>query len=156
MYIVSALIVLFTLLNWVFSIVLYKLPEDQGYFHNVNQVHIEKNRYILPEPRYAVVSSIMSGCMIGLYMALAKYYLVNSKVITGIAVLLFMCYLVEMTRKIVLDEENLTSYRFFFIRKRIPVSSIQGMYIYSYNKKWLKQHALTSKLVVVTKGENVS
>ena len=152
MYIVSVLMILFTVLNYVFGCVLYKEPEDETFFENVHQVTIEKNRYILPEPRYALISSMVTGLMLGLYLSLAKYYHVSKWMVILATAVVSVSYLFEMTRKLVLDSEYLTHTRFFLIKKAIPVSEIKGLFVYSYNKKWLKQHALTTKLVVTLKN----
>ncbi len=148
MYVVSAIIVVLTILNYMFSIILYKEPDDNEYFSNVRQISVVNNRYLFPEPRYALFASIMSGLMIGIYLALANYYGVISSIKWSVAFLIFLCYLVEMSRKITLDEDTLTSSKLFLFKKKIPINKIEGMYVYSYNKKWLKQHALTTKLVI--------
>ena len=70
--------------------------------------------------------------------------------IWGTVLVLFILYLVEITRKIVLTEENLTFERMFFRTKRIPLDQIDGLYVYSFNKKFLNKNAFTTKLVVAT------
>ena len=55
----------------------------------------------------------------------------------------------ELTRTIELKEGKLIFSRFLYRQKTFDVARITGMYIYSYNKKFLKKHAYTTKLVVV-------
>lgn len=67
--------------------------------------------------------------------------------------LLFVLYLIEISRKILLTSDSLEFERMFFRTKKIPLDKIDGMYIYSYNKKFLNKNAFTTKLVVVN-GNN--
>ncbi len=151
MLFVTILIIILEITNIVLSIVLYQEPKNEEYFCNVRQVEVPKSRYILPEPRYMIVTSILTGLMLGVFYALA----INSRVyepLIYIAIgLVTLSYLAELTRKITIENNQLTMSVFFFFKKIISLDDIKGIYVYSYNKKFLKQHALTTKLVVNVK-----
>ncbi|MBQ9313530.1 MAG: hypothetical protein IJ220_00785 [Clostridia bacterium] len=49
-----------------------------------------------------------------------------------------------------MTEDNLVFERMFFKAKKIPLNRIEGMYIYSFNKKFIDKNAFTTKLVVST------
>lgn len=68
--------------------------------------------------------------------------------IWGTVIVLLALYLIEITRKIAITDEYLEFERIFFITKKIPLDQIDGMYIYSFNKRFLNKNAFTTKLVV--------
>ena len=90
------------------------------------------------------------GIFFGIYMLLGRIAQTNSFVIWGTVIVLFVLYLVEITRKIVLTDENLVFERMFFKTKKISLDKIDGMYVYSFNKRFMNKNAFTTKLVVAT------
>ena len=55
----------------------------------------------------------------------------------------------EITKRISIREGVITLSGFLLKTKQIDISRITGMYIYSYNRKFMKGHAYTVKLVIV-------
>ena len=151
MYIVSILMVIFVVVNYFFSYKLYEEPKNKNYFSNVKEINFEKERYIAPNPKYVALISILLGIMLGIYVALCSYYKTNAWVVISIIFVLFICYLIEITRKITIKDGKLILTKAFSRKYEIEGRNIKGAYIYSYNKKFLKKHALTTKLVIVTK-----
>ena len=147
-YILTAIIIGLSLINFILGIKLYEEPRENGYFNNVNALDLNRERNIFADPRYIAGASIIVGVLIGIYIAFLTSINMNGIVFTGTTLLLVVMYLYELTRRITLKEGNLTLSKFFFIKKEIPASQIKGMYIYSYNKKFLKSHAYTTKLVI--------
>ncbi|MBQ9280038.1 MAG: hypothetical protein IJ215_03205 [Clostridia bacterium] len=155
-YIVSAVIVLVILINYLLGKNLYREPKNPGYFDNVTELKFTKNKNIAAEPRYIVKISVLIGIAIGIYMAYASILRANWVVVLGMVLILLSAYLVELTKSITLDEETITYTKFLSKKRTIDIQDISGMYIYSFNKKFLKQHAYTTKLVITLKnGERV-
>ena len=150
MYIVSAIIIVFILVNYILGYKLYAEPKSERYFNNVNELNFSKGRYLAPEPKYIVTYSIFTGIFIGMYVALSLYKAINNWVIISIVMIILIGYLIEITRTIVIREDKLILSKLFSKKIEITGRNIKGMYIYSYNKKFLKSHALTTKLVVST------
>lgn len=147
-YIISAIILVLVLINWFLGEKLYEVPKDTGFFDNVNAYNLSKERYIFADPSYVVSISMITGALIGLYLAYAAVQSVNSIIVAITIIVLSACYLIELTRNITLCDGVLTLSKFFSFKKEIDVRTIKGMYIYSYNKKFLKKHAYTTKLVI--------
>lgn len=147
-YILTAIIIILALTNFVLGIKLYEEPKENGYFNNVNLLDTNKERNICADPKYIAGVSIIVGVLIGIYIAFLTSLNMNGIVFTGTTLLLIVMYLYELTRRITLKEGKLTLSKFFFFKKEISASEIKGMYIYSYNKKFLKSHAYTTKLVI--------
>lgn len=150
MYIVSGIIVIFIIINYFLEYKLYNVPSNTGYFNNVAEFNLEKDKYISPRPLYVTLASILTGITIGIYLALSNYFQVNKILVFIIALLLFFCYLIEITRNISLIDGKIILSKAFSKKIVINVTSIKGMYLYSWNKKFLKKHALTTKLVITT------
>ncbi len=151
MYIVSFIIIACVIINYFLGYKLYEEPKNEKYFNNVNNISVVKDRYILPEPRYTVLVSVFTGVVIGLYLALAIASNISSYVIFAIVALICICYLIEITRAIVIRDGKLILSKIFSKKIEINLSDIKGIYLYSYNKKFLNKHALTTKVVVVTR-----
>ena len=152
-YVVSAIILLFIILNYFFSVKLYQEPENEQFYNNVKSLNFIKEKYIVPQPKYVTLISILLGLLFGAYISLAKYYSINKWLVLVIILLLIMCYLVEITRKIIIKDGKLILSKAFSKKIEFSGNEIKGMYIYSYNKKFLNKHALTTKLIVVTKTD---
>ncbi len=148
-YIVSALVFVLIIVNFVLSEKLYKIPSNNAYFNNVTALNLSKNKYLSANPRYVTTISILTGIFMGAYLALANKNEVESWVTVSTLLLLCIVYFMEITRRVMLQEGVLTLSRFLYPTKNIDATRVTGIYIYSYNKKFLKTHAYTTKLVVV-------
>jgi len=150
MYIVTVMIFIVIFINYFLGMKLYKEPKNEAYFSNVRHYNVIHNRDLMTSPKYVFFISALLGIFIGIYSTLGKMTKTNSIVIWTTIIILFVLYLVEISRKIVLNEENLEFERMFFKTKKIPLSSIDGIYIYSFNKKFIDKNAFTTKLVIST------
>lgn len=147
-YILTGIIILLALINFILGNKLYETPRENGYFNNVTGLNLSRERNIFADPKYVVLISIIVGVLLGIYVAFLTSLQMNGFIFTCTTLLLVIMYLYELTRKITLKDGKLTLSKFFFLKKEIPASEIKGMYIYSYNKKFLKSHAYTTKLVI--------
>jgi hypothetical protein len=148
-YVVSIIIVILVALNFFLGEKLYSVPKDTRYFNNVEKYDCLKNREITPDPKYVVTISISTGVLLGLYLGLSAICGVNGIVVTLATALICVCYLMEITKRISIREGVITLSGFLLKTKQIDISRITGMYIYSYNRKFMKGHAYTVKLVIV-------
>ena len=146
-YIISAIIIAFAITNFILGIKLYEKPKENGYFANVGKIDFIHDKYIMAEPKYVVTISVITGILIGLYLAYANSVEASGWVFVITTFLLLYMYLSEITKRITFKEGKLTLSQIFY-EEVIEASSIKGMYIYSYNKKFLKSHAYTTKLVI--------
>lgn len=150
MYIVTVLMGIFIILHYSLGHCLYQEPKNEAYFSNVKHYNVIHQRDIMPSPSYIIVSSILLGIGMGVYISLAQRVQMNWWLTIGTVLLLSLLYLVELTRKITLNDEELILERMLGKTRRIPLNQIDGMYLFSWNKKFLDKNALTTKLVVVT------
>lgn len=148
-YIITAITYILIITNWILGERLYKEPNNRAFFNNVTTMNLAKERYITANPKYILRLSICTGIFMGFYLGLANLEGIESFVTVPTLVTLFGVYLMELTRTISLKEGKLKFSRFLYIPKEFDVMRITGMYIYSYNKKFLKNHAYTTKLVIV-------
>lgn len=148
MYIVTAIFLILFILNYVLGKVLYSEPTSVSYFSNVKQYNTLGNKNIMAAPKYVTVLSIFLGIFIGVYYKLGQVLETNTFIMWGMILLLVIAYLIEITRKITLTDDSLEFEKMFCPTKKIPLNKIDGMYIYSYNKKFLNRRALTTKLVI--------
>ena len=153
MYVLSAIIVLLVFINYFFSVKLYSVPKNEDFFNNVNHLDFSKEKYIAPNPKYVTIISCLVGIMIGIYLAVGYYLKINSWIVILVILIISICYLVEITRKITIKDDKLILSKMFAKKVEIYGNQIKGIYIYSFNKKFLKKHALTTKLVVVEKTD---
>lgn len=153
MYVVTILFFVGTIANYVLSKVLYREPKNNNYFSNVNHYNTINKRILMASPKYVTILSILLGIFFGTYYFLCVLCEVNSALAWGLILILSILYLIEITRKISVTDENLEFEKMFFPTKRIPLNSITGVYIYSFKKKFLNKRALTTKLVVATNKE---
>lgn len=150
MYIVSGLIILFIIINFFLEYKLYSEPQNATYFNNVNEYNLERDKYISPRPLYVLLISVLTGITTGLYLAFSKYFEINEWIVFLVTFLIFVSYFIEITRNISIVGGKLTLSKAFAKKIVIDATSIKGMYLYSWNKKFLKKHALTTKVVVAT------
>ena len=151
MYVVSIVILVIIFINYLLSIKLYSVPKKEEFFNNVNQLNFQNEKNIAPNPKYVTVISILTGIMIGIYVALASKFNLNNWLELIVVLSISIYYLVEITRKITIKDDKLILSKAFSKKIELYGNQIKGIYIYSYNKKFLKKRALTTKLVVATK-----
>lgn len=147
-YILSGIIIVLALINYILGIVLYEKPKEKGYFNNVCDVDMSREKTIAADPKYVLVISIITGILMGLYLGYVNVLEKSGLIITLTATIIAITYLIEITRMITIKEGKLTLSKFLSFDKEINLNQITGMYIYSYNKKFLKSHAYTTKLVI--------
>ncbi len=148
MYVVTFVIIITTILNYFLGEKLYKEPKDINYFTNVEEYNLSKNKEIAAEPKYVVTVSIFTGILLGMYWGLDAISH-SGGMLTFIATVIILCsYLMEITRRVALRDGKLVLTRFLARTKEIDAAKINGMYIYSYTRKFMKNHAYTVKLVV--------
>lgn len=155
-YILSGAIIVLALINFILGIKLYEEPKQGGYFNNVGELDMFRERTIAADPKYVLVISVVTGILLGLYLGYAAALEKGGIVITATVALIAVMYLIEITRTVTLKEGKLTLSKFLSFEKEINVNQIEGMYIYSYNKKFLKSHAYTTKLVIVENGGKIT
>ncbi len=151
MYVISGIILVFVIVNYYLSFKLYQLPTNEKYYNNVNEIHFEKEKNILADPKYTNILSVLIGIMFGIYLALAFVTKMNPWVPVIFILVIMICFLIEISRTIKLREDALVLSKAFSKTKEINLRDIKGIYIYSFNKKFLKRHALTTKLVIATR-----
>ncbi len=147
-YVITGIIVLLTLINLLLGAKLYKEPKESGYYTNVTDIDYSREKNICASPKYIAGTSIIVGILLGLYVAFLTSFNMSGLLFTATTLIIIVMYLFELTRRITLKDGKLILSKFFFITKEINLSEIKGMYIYSYNKKFLKSHAYTTKLVI--------
>ena len=152
-YVVSAIVIGLIILNYFLSIKLYSEPKNSSYFNNVTNLNFSKNKYITPVPRYVVSISILLGLFYGIFLFLANNLKLNKWVMLLVVVMLAVSYISEITRKIIIRDDKIILSKAFSKTIQLYGNEVKGMYIYSYNKKFLKKNALTTKLVITTKTD---
>lgn len=85
-----------------------------------------------------------------MYIALSKYFKINLILMLSIVALLIICYVIEISRSINIENNKIILKKAFAKKIELYGTSVKGMYIYSYNKNFLKKHALTTKLIITT------
>lgn len=129
MYIVTAILLILFILNYALGKVLYYEPSNLGYSSNVRNYNIINNRNIMASPKYVIVLSALLGIFLGVYCKLGQVLETNGFVIWGMVLLLLIAYLIEITRKITITDENLELEKMFCTTKKIPLNTIDGIYI---------------------------
>ena len=154
-YIISIALIVLAIINFILGIKLYEKPKENGYFTNVGKIDYIHERHLTAEPKYVITISIITGILLGLYIAyltaVGAYGILFF--ITGL--LMFYIYLCEITKRISFKEGKLLLSQVFYDTE-IEASRIKGMYIYSYNKKFLKSHTYTTKLVITDDNDKVT
>lgn len=153
MYVVTTLIFVGILANYILGEVLYKEPKNEIYFKNVKNYNTTHQREIMASPKYVFTISVFLGLLIGAYLLLCSYTGLNAVLKWATVLILVILYLVEITRKISLNEENLECSAFLLMTKKIPINKIDGMFVYSFTKRFLNKRALTTKLVITFGSE---
>ena len=96
MYIVSGIIIAFIAINYFLEYKLYSVPKNEGYFNNVTEFNIEREKYISPQPLYVTMISIFTGIMLGLYISLCEYFHVNKILMMIVSIAIFVCYFIDI------------------------------------------------------------
>lgn len=148
--IVSAVLIL---VNYFLGAKLYMLPKNTAYFQNVQEINASNFKDITPSPKYVVTITILNAIAIGFFYAICGANSVNTWIPTGYALILIFLYIIELSRSISINENTIILSRLIKGDLAIPITTIDGMYIYSYNKRFIKKHALTTKLVIVANGK---
>lgn len=148
MYVVTALVFIGIFANYFLGYKLYKVPSNKGYFSNVNHYNTINRKDIMASPKYVGGLSILLGLFLGVYIVLCDLVQMNTFLKWITVTTLFILYLVEITRKITLTDDYLELGKIFSPTKKIALNDIDGMFVYSYNKKFLNKRAFTTKLVV--------
>ncbi|MBQ8299688.1 MAG: hypothetical protein IJX99_07565 [Clostridia bacterium] len=154
--ILSGIIIVLALINFILGIKLYEKPRENGYFNNVGELNMSRERTIAADPKYVLVISVITGILMGLYLGYAAALEKGGILIVATVIILAIIYLIEITRTVTLKENKLTLSKFLSFEKEIDVNQITGMYIYSYNKKFLKSHAYTTKLVITQRDGKIT
>lgn len=150
MYVVTFLVFVGIFVNYFLGYKLYKEPSNKSYFSNVNHYNTINKKDIMASPKYIGFLSIMLGLFLGMYLVLCGLVQMNPILKWITIFVLFILYLIEISRKITLDNEVLKLEKLFSPTQKIDLNSIDGMYVYSYNKRFLNKRAFTTKLIVVS------
>lgn len=150
MYVVTVLIYIGIFANYFLGYKLYKEPSNSGYFSNVNHYNTINGKDIMASPKYVAGLSILLGLFGGAYLLLCELVNMNSLLKWITVAILFVLYLIEISRKITLNDDSLELEKLFSATKKIPLNDIDGMFVYSYNKKFLNKRAFTTKLIVAS------
>jgi hypothetical protein len=148
MYAITAVIFVAIFANYLLGYKLYGEPKNKEYFSNVNNYNTINKRELMASPKYVVELSIFIGIFIGLYLFLSDLQSINWWLKWVTILIIAILFIKEITQKITITEDELVYEKFLEPTKRIQLNSIDGMYIYSYNKKFLNKRALTTKLIV--------
>lgn len=155
-YVVSAIIFILVALNFFLGERLYKIPKDTNYFNNVEEYDISSNKEITADPKYVLTISILTGILLGSYLGLATICNVHNIIVTLGTVTICCCYLAEITRRVAIRDGVLVLSRFLMPKKEIDANRITGIYLYSYNRKFMDNHAYTVKLVVAQTSKKLT
>lgn len=150
MYVVTALVFIGIFVNYFLGYKLYKEPSNKNYFSNVNHYNTINGKDIMASPKYVGVLSTLLGLFLGIYIVLCDLVQMNIILKWSTVTVLFILYLIEITRKITLTDEYLELSKIFSPTKKIALNDIDGMFVYSYNKKFLNKRAFTTKLIVAS------
>lgn len=155
-YVVSAIIFILVALNFFLGERLYKIPKDTNYFNNVEEYNISSNKEITADPKYVLTISILTGILLGSYLGLATICNVHNIIVTLGTVTICCCYLAEITKRVAIRDGVLVLSRFLMPKKEIDANRITGIYLYSYNRKFMDNHAYTVKLVVAQTSKKLT
>ena len=153
MWLVLVLVVILIMLNYFLGAKLYTWPQNKEYYKNVRMINTQRTPEIAPDPTYVLTLTLAVGVSIGLFGALVKLTSQSLWYSIIFSVMLFVLYWIDISRRVKVDENALILSKAFSKTKEISLDEITGIYIYSYNKKFMKNHAFTTKLVVITKNE---
>lgn len=156
MWLVSLILIVTAVLiivNYFLGEKLYMLPKNTAYFNNVQEIKADNLKDITPSPNYVLTVTILNAIVIGAFWAICEANHLNNWIPTTYALVLGFLYIVEISRSISINENCIILSRLLMGNLTIPIATIDGMYIYSYNKRFIKKHALTTKLVISAAGK---
>ena len=156
MWMISTIMIITAVLiitNYYLGAKLYMTPSNSNYFQNVKEININNLRDILPAPKHVLSLTFLTAILIGSFYALCGVANVSGTVPFIYACVLVLLYIMELSKGISVNENTLILSRLIGSDIAIPLVTIEGMYIYSYNKRFLKKHAFTTKLVIVAAGK---
>ena len=155
MLIVIILAIVIVFINYFLGYKLYKEPNNKAYFNNVKNINTIKMPEVAPGPKYVLSITLLCGISLGMFIALSNK--IGGKIIYNYAFvfLIGIIYIIEISRRIKITENALVLSSAFTKAKEIPLEEISGIYIYSFSKRFMKKHALTTKLIVVTKDKKI-
>lgn len=142
-----------TVANYYLGAKLYMVPQNSKYFNNVKEINVNNLKDITPAPKYVLTITVLNALLIGMFYAMCAVNVVNAWIPFSYAAVLVLLYVIELSRSISVNDNALIMSRFLKSDIIIPLATIEGMYIYSFNKRFLKKHALTTKLVVTASGK---
>ncbi|MBR4110709.1 MAG: hypothetical protein IKK43_03345 [Clostridia bacterium] len=142
-----------TVTNYYLGAKLYMVPQNPNYFSNVKEINVKNLKDIIPAPRYVLTITLLNAVLIGMFYAVCEISKTEAWIPFVYATVLILLYIIELSRSISVNENTLILSRFLKSDIVIPIATIEGMYIYSFNKKFLKKHALTTKLVITASGK---
>lgn len=150
MWVILVISAIVSILNYYLGRKLFEYPKNENFFNNVEKITGEREKELAPSPKYVIPLTLLAGIAIGGFLAINE--LLKESYIYSIifVVAIIMFYVIDISRRISIDEKDLTLSRFLMSDIKIPLIDIKGIYIYSYNKKFFNKHAFTTKLVVIT------
>lgn len=153
MWVVFILSVVWLLGNYYLGKKLYSLPKNEAFFHNVKNISVPEEVMITPSSAYILKLTVLIGFMSAGFLWLSMYTKTLETPAYLFIGMIIVLYMIEISRKIVLTKDEMVLIKLFQKIKRIPLEAIEGIYIYSFNRRFFKGHAFTTKLVVCTAKE---
>lgn len=156
MWMISTIMIITAVLiiaNYYLGAKLYMTPSNSNYFQNVKEINVNNLKDILPAPKHVLTLTFLTAIVIGSFYAMCSVAKVSESIPLAYSCILVLLYVMELSKGISLNENTLVLSRFIRNDIVIPLATIEGMYIYSYNKRFLKKHAYTTKLVIVASGK---
>ena len=98
MYVVTTLIFVGIAVNYFLGYKLYKEPNNEGYFSNVNHYNTINGKDIMASPKYVGILSVLVGIFIGTYLCLCNLTQVNSLLKWITVTTLFILYLISESK----------------------------------------------------------
>lgn len=152
-YFIVIVSVILVVVNYYLGAKLYMLPKNDAYFNNVKEINVNNFKDITPSPKYVVKITILNAIVIGAFFAICIIKQVNGWLPVIYSLVILGLYVIELSRSISVNENTIILSRLFRKDIVIPIVTISGIYIYSYNKKFLKKHAFTTKLVITASNK---
>lgn len=142
-----------TVANYYLGAKLYMVPQNSKYFNNVKEINVKNLKDIIPAPKYVLTITLLNAVLIGMFYAICGISNTDGWIPLAYAAVLILLYVIELSRSISVNDNTIILSRLFKADVIIPIATIEGMYIYSFNKRFLKKHALTTKLVITASGK---
>ena len=153
MLIVLIISIIVIVTNYILGAKLFEWPRNKEYYNNVKNINTIRKPEIAPEPQYVLLLTVFTGILIGIFITFTELTYNSGWYSTIFSIIIIFLYYIEISRRITLTDNSLIFSKAFSKTKVIDIDDIRGAYIYSYNKKFMKGHAFTTKLVIVTTKE---